>query len=74
MSVANKKAARVPKYDCVSCGACVKVCPMGAIAVYRGVYAFVDRERCVGCGRCAAECPAGIIVVEAVEAAEEGKP
>jgi len=57
------KKAFVPADDCVACGCCVKVCPLGAISVYKGLYAQVDRLRCVGCGMCAKECPAGIIQV-----------
>ena len=50
----------------MACGCCVKVCPMGAVAVKHGVYASVDEEKCVGCGRCAKECPASIITMEEV--------
>ena len=57
----KKRKARVTQSDCVACGCCVKVCPKGAIKVYKGLYAQVDDELCIGCGRCAAECPAAII-------------
>jgi Fe-S-cluster-containing hydrogenase component 2 len=46
----------------------LKVCPLSAIEVYRGVYARVDQRRCVGCGMCAGECPAGVISVREVQA------
>lgn len=58
--MASKRYAAVGKH-CVSCGCCVKVCPMSAISIWRGVTAQVDREKCVGCGKCARECPAGTI-------------
>lgn len=58
-----RKLAQVEQRRCVGCGSCVKVCPLGAIAVHRGLYAAVDPARCVGCGRCAATCPAAIITV-----------
>jgi ferredoxin len=48
---------------CVACGACVKVCPLGAVQIQNGVVAVVDPERCVGCGKCAVACPAGIITI-----------
>ncbi len=48
---------------CVACGCCVKVCPVGAIGIVRGVAARVDREKCVGCGKCAKECPASVISI-----------
>lgn len=55
------RRAFVTREDCVACGCCVKVCPLGAIAVVKGIAAQVDGERCVGCGKCARECPAGTI-------------
>ena len=58
----QKKCACVSK-ECVACGCCVKVCPVGAMAVYRGLYAKPDEEKCVGCGKCAEACPASVITV-----------
>ena len=63
----KKRKARVSQKDCVACGCCVKVCPKGAIKVYKGLYAHVNEELCIGCGRCASECPAAIIEVGEVE-------
>lgn len=62
-----KKLAFVDKNRCVSCGACMKVCPMGAISVWRGCYSVVDEQKCVGCGKCANTCPAGCIEIKARE-------
>lgn len=59
-----KKSANVDKSVCVACGACMKVCPKGAINVYRGCYAAVDTAKCVGCGLCAKTCPAGCICLK----------
>ena len=58
-----KKSAQVDQALCVSCGQCGKLCPRGAIKVYKGMYAVVDADRCVGCGICAQNCPAGVIRV-----------
>lgn len=55
--------ATVLQEHCVACGSCAKVCPIGAISVWRGVTAVVDTGRCVGCGKCKQECPAGAILV-----------
>jgi NAD-dependent dihydropyrimidine dehydrogenase PreA subunit len=55
-----KKKALVSK-GCVACGCCMKACPKGAIAVFKGLYAKVDESKCIGCGRCASVCPAQII-------------
>lgn len=68
MAIKVKRRAFVNRDDCVACGCCVKVCPMGAISVYRGVTAQVNPEKCVGCGKCAKECPASVIAIR--EAAE----
>ena len=48
----------------MACGCCVKVCPLGAIQIIKGVMAQVDMEKCVGCGKCAKECPAGVIMIQ----------
>lgn len=57
------RKAHVAQESCVACGCCVKVCPLGAIGVDRGLFAQVDAKRCVGCGKCARECPASVITI-----------
>lgn len=56
-----KKSAVVDRSVCVACGVCMKACPRGAIAIYRGCYAMVEDAKCVGCGLCSKACPAGCI-------------
>lgn len=56
----SKKYAQVNDF-CVACGSCVKVCPLGAISVFKGIIARVNIEKCIGCGKCASTCPAGAI-------------
>ena len=64
MSVEKKRRrAVVDEKACVACGCCVKVCPLGAIEVVRGIAARVDWSKCVGCAKCAKECPASVIAV-----------
>ena len=58
-----KKKANIDQNICVACGCCMKVCPLGAINIYKGLYAQVDSNKCVGCGKCAKECPASIISI-----------
>lgn len=63
------KAIRIPRKAqvmeslCVACGCCVKVCPMKAVSIYKGIKAVVDQKLCVGCGKCAKECPASVIEI-----------
>ena len=67
MVVARKKRkAFVAQGDCVACGCCVKVCPLGAIRIVKGIMAQVDVDQCVGCGKCAKECPASVIEIREV--------
>ncbi|NLU52014.1 MAG: 4Fe-4S binding protein [Clostridiaceae bacterium] len=58
-----KKKAVVLSKECVACGCCTKVCPRGAISVYKGLYAVVDANKCIGCGKCAIACPAQVITI-----------
>ncbi len=64
----KKRFASVLDRECVACGSCVKVCPINAISVYKGLFAVVNTEKCVGCGKCSKTCPASIITIK--EAAE----
>ena len=67
MSVIRKKRkAFVAQEDCVACGSCVKVCPMGAVQIMKGIMAQVNMDKCVGCGKCAKECPASVIEIREV--------
>lgn len=59
-----KKYAVIPRDICVACGCCLKVCPRGALSIYRGSYAAADPETCIGCGLCQRACPASIIELE----------
>ena len=64
----TKKSAAVTM-QCVACGCCVKVCPLNAVSIYKGMNAVVDRVKCVGCGKCAIACPASVISIVLREAA-----
>ena len=47
--------------DCTGCGACVSVCPKGAVLLKEGrlgaLNSSVDTERCIDCGLCTKVCP-----------------
>ncbi len=44
--------------ECVSCGACVEACPVGAISEGDGKF-VIDADACLDCGACAGACPVG---------------
>jgi len=48
---------------CRSCGACVELCPFGAISL-NGMGAQVDWDACMGCGICEGRCPHGAIALQ----------
>jgi NAD-dependent dihydropyrimidine dehydrogenase PreA subunit len=54
--------AKINKEECVACGACVDVCPEGAITV--DDVAVVDEKKCLDCAACVDECPNNAIKVE----------
>ncbi|MDR2100078.1 MAG: 4Fe-4S binding protein [Campylobacteraceae bacterium] len=71
--MAAKYVARVNHKQCVSCGTCVKVCPSGAISVYKGTFAAADANICIGCKKCAKSCPASVIFMISKEKNDEEK-
>ena len=52
--------------ECNGCGACLDVCPFGAIETQDGK-AFIT-EACRACGQCLDVCPVGAIVMRSAEA------
>ena len=48
--------AHVINDNCVMCGTCADVCPIGCISEGDVKY-VIDADQCVDCGTCAAECP-----------------
>jgi len=47
---------------CKGCGACKKVCPVGAISGELKGQHVVDQSKCIKCGACLAKCPFKAIV------------
>lgn len=58
------RKAQVDTNYCVACGVCQKICPFGAISIYKGIYADVTLDKCVGCSKCAKACPASVIEIK----------
>ena len=52
--------------QCTGCGACVSVCPKGAVSLKAGklgaLCSSIDTDKCIDCGLCAKECPTGAII------------
>lgn len=64
---AVKRSATIAEQECVACGCCVKVCPLKAINIEKGIFARVDKNKCVGCGKCEKICPASLIKIDIKE-------
>ena len=46
---------------CISCGACVRVCPLGCLSMDGRV--VLNLKDCPACGRCIESCPAGAMCI-----------
>lgn len=53
----------VDESKCISCGACVSICPVNAIKIEKGK-AKINTKKCIKCGSCAQFCPVGAIKIE----------
>lgn len=58
----GKSVAALKENACTGCGACVSVCPYGAIEIKEDRdgfwFAKVNHDKCTECGRCSEICPA----------------
>ncbi|VUT25200.1 MAG: 4Fe-4S dicluster domain-containing protein [Candidatus Methanolliviera sp. GoM_oil] len=52
----------INRYKCGYCGACVAVCPAGAIELVEA-WIEIDGESCVECNNCVKICPIGALEV-----------
>jgi L-aspartate semialdehyde sulfurtransferase ferredoxin len=62
-TVSLPKLIEVDTEKCVSCGACVALCPVEAITIDQDASIVFNKEKCVGstCGVCVDACPARAI-------------
>ena len=74
--VATNHRAAVAPAPCVSCGACVRICPMEAIVLDGPSNkpggrktARILESRCIGCGVCTAACRYGALRLQTLESA-----
>ena len=59
----SKGDIMVDTQKCITCGACVSICPVGAIKIVKGK-AKIDEKKCVKCGGCASFCPMSAINIK----------
>jgi Na+-translocating ferredoxin:NAD+ oxidoreductase RNF subunit RnfB len=63
VSVSLPKLIEVDVEKCISCGSCVALCPVDAIAFSEDLSVVFNKEKCVGstCSACVDACPARAI-------------
>lgn len=54
--VSSPFVAELKEETCISCGICIKRCPMDALSLNTGEITL-DKDRCIGCGLCVTKCP-----------------
>lgn len=54
----------VDKRKCISCGACIDICPVGAISWDTDGKAKIDPKKCIKCHACEGICPVGAIEIK----------
>ena len=64
-------AIKVIDEKCIGCGACVKVCPYGAITMKEKL-AVIDITKCTLCGACVEVCPVDAIEITVKRTAVDG--
>lgn len=54
----------VDKNTCIGCGACMSMCPVGAIHFDDNGKAEINPEICIKCGTCEGVCPVSAITIK----------
>ena len=78
--LAIRENERDARYNCIGCGRCEQVCPLGLNPMY--IHRFVqnsyyaslppfDAHLCSGCGTCSYICPSKLQVAQSVQTAKE---
>ncbi len=54
-------AVIIDKDSCIGCGACVGVCPVGALSLDNDGKSECDADKCISCLACTGTCPVSAI-------------
>ena len=62
-AVSIPKLIEVDSEKCISCGACITLCPVEAITIDEDASVIFDKEKCIGstCSACVDACPSRAI-------------
>lgn len=55
--LSSKQELQYLESQCINCGMCFSVCPVGAHTIRDGIHE-IDRDKCTLCGECVKACPA----------------
>ena len=55
------------KNDCISCGKCSKICPMGVDVINAVKDGMIKDSECIQCGACIDNCPRNVLYYGMVE-------
>jgi ferredoxin len=55
------RTVEIDEEKCISCGACVSSCPVGAITMDSDWNISFNEEKCVGCKICITACPLQVV-------------
>lgn len=62
-----KKSVVNEEERCISCGACIAVCPAGAISLNQNKEIVIERDKCHRCGVCVEACPRRSLSIQQLE-------
>jgi Pyruvate/2-oxoacid:ferredoxin oxidoreductase delta subunit len=63
VNAASRYMPVLAEEQCVNCGTCVEICPLGAVSSGEK-YPVFNIEKCIGCGLCVSHCPQGAIQMQ----------